>query len=132
MSALELSTRLKSLSEANRSISQLVSRLSKLSTPDPQTTTSTQLPENESQVRADLSAEIHQSLKDLEEDFELARQEAEDLTTTGSWSSGARKSNSERDRERVAVATQVERLGEELKLYTCTCITRSTTSTNAF
>ena len=109
MSALDINVRLKSLSEANRNISQLISRLSKLSSSsDPQT--------DDSQVRIELSAEIHQSFKELEEEFELVKQEAEDITTTGSWSSGARRSNAERDKERVAVATQVERLGEELKL----------------
>ena len=109
MSALDINTRLKSLSEANRSISQLISRLSKLSpSPDPQT--------EESQDRVELSADIHQSFKELEEEFELVKQEAEDITTAGSWSSGARRSNSEKDKERVAVATQVERLGEDLKL----------------
>ena len=108
MSALDINSRLKSLSEANRGVSQLISRLAKISSPDSQT--------DENQVRIELSAEIHQTFKELEEDFELIKQEAEDYTTTGSWSSGARRSNSERDKERVAIATQVERVGEDLKL----------------
>ena len=110
MSALDINTRLKSLSEANRGVSQLISRLSNLSsTPDSQP--------DENQVRIELSTEIHQTFKELEEDFELVKQEAEDYTTTGSWSSGARRNNFERDKERVAIAAQVERLGEDLKLY---------------
>lgn len=118
MSALEINTRLKALSEANRNISQLVARLSKLSTPDSQNKDLASLAENESQVRADLSTEIHQGLKELEEDFELARQEAEDLYLSSNWNAGARRSTTEKDRERITIATQVERLGEELKLYT--------------
>lgn len=110
MSTLDINARLESLSETRRGISQLISRLSKLSTsPNPQT--------DENQVRVELSAEIHQSFRELEEEFELVKQEAEDITSVGSWRSGARKSNAERDRERVAIVTQVERLGEDLKLY---------------
>ena len=112
MSALDLQTRLKSLSENLRTTSQSISRLSKLSS---SASSPPQL--NPAQIRLELSTEIHQSFKELEEDYELLKQEAEDFTVTSSWSSGARRSTSEKDAERAHIATQVERLAEDLKLY---------------
>ena len=110
MSVHEIATRLKSLSETNKS---LTSRISQFTRPSDNQSSETTI---DIQARAELSAEIHQELKELEEEFELAKQEAEDITVVGSWSSGARRANEERDRERVAIAGQVERLGEDLKL----------------
>ena len=119
MSTQSLHARLKSLAEANCSVSQLIARLARLaSSADPTQT-------DDGQVRAELSAEIQASLKELEQEFELAKQDAEDVTSAGSisgsanWGSGSqhRRRDSERDRERVTIATQVERVSEDLKLY---------------
>lgn len=112
MSVHEITTRLKHLSETNRALQPRIFSLAKLSTSETQASDFG----NESKLRVELSTEIHQELKDLDEEFELIKQEAEDITTTGSWSSGARRANEDRDRERVTIAGQVERLGEDLKL----------------
>ena len=109
MTTQEISTRLKSLSDSNRDISQLISKLSKLSS-------SSEAGIDESEVRVELSSEIHQSLKELEEDFELVRQEAEEVANSASWSSGARRKEGEKERDRVNIITQTERLKEDLKL----------------
>ena len=119
MSAQAIHTRLKSISEVNRSVSQLILRLGRLASA-PETSHS-----DDGQVRIELSAEIQASLKELEQEFELVKQDAEDVAGSGAiigapsnWSSAAthRRRDSEKDRERVAIATQVERVGEELKL----------------
>lgn len=65
----------------------------------------------------ELSAEIHQSLKEQEDDFDLLRQEVEDQTNSVDWSSSAGPRGSGRDRERTDLASQITRLGEDLKLY---------------
>ena len=112
MTPQELSSSLKSLSEAHREASTLITRLSKLSsTPD---TNPSQADETDNRV--ELSTEIHQSLKEQEEELEILRQEVEDLTSSGHWVAGARRQDSEKDRERLTLITQVERLDEDLKL----------------
>ena len=80
----------------------------------------------------ELSAEIHDSLKALEEELELARQEVEDFLgfSSGNSSSvgsafGARRSDSRKDRERESekhgersrVAVLLARLTEDLRSY---------------
>ena len=110
MTTQSLTARLKSLSDSARGTSQLILRLAKLApSPDSQDL-------NESEVRLELGSEIHASLKELEEEFELVKQEAEDVTGSATWGSGARRFDSEKERERVAVVTHVERLGEDLRL----------------
>ncbi|MCJ1380339.1 hypothetical protein MMC17_003442 [Xylographa soralifera] len=112
MTTQELNSRLKSLSEALREVSSLITKLSKLSAPS---NNSSPHPD-EAESRVELSAEIHQSLKEQEEDYDLLKQEVEDLDSGGSWASGARRRDSEKDRERITLLTQLERLGEDLKL----------------
>jgi hypothetical protein len=105
MTTYELSSRLKSLTESHREVSQLITKLSKLSPRSDQ----------EDQIdRVELSTEIHESLKVLEEDFELFKQEAEDITKS---SVAARRREPDTDRERLQLITQIERLGEDLKVY---------------
>jgi len=112
MTAQELQSRLKSLFEAHREAAVLISRLSKLGA---QSGTDSPHPDD-SESRVELSAEIHQSLKEQEEEYELLKQDVEDYTSGDSWGSGARRWDSEKDRDRIGVVTQVERLGEDLKL----------------
>ena len=112
MTTQELNHHLKALSEAHRNIQQLITRLSKL----PAQLGSSSPDADESDARVELSAEIHQSLKEQEEDLELVRQEVEDLTSDSSWGSGSRRRDSEKDKDRVALITQVERIGEDQKL----------------
>ena len=110
MTPQELSASLKSLSEAQKEASALITRLSKLS-PSPDTQV------DEADDRVELSAEIHQSLKEQEEELELLKQGVEDITNTGPWASTARRRDPAKEQERLTLVTQVERLDEDLKLY---------------
>lgn len=112
MTTQELSSRLKSLSEAHRETIQLINRLSKF----PSSPGSSPANPADGDARVELSAEIHQSLKEQEEDYELLKQEVEDITSGGVWGSGTRRGDSEKDKERVALVSQVERLGGDLKV----------------
>ncbi|KAK4698174.1 protein transport protein SEC20, partial [Lecanoromycetidae sp. Uapishka_2] len=112
MSSQTLYVRLAPLFESLKQTQQLITRLSKLPA---QPGSSPSNPE-EGDARVELSAEIHQSLKEQEEDFELIRQEVEDQTNTSSRSAHARRRDSGRDRERTNLATHVARLGEDLKI----------------
>lgn len=115
MNAQALNARLPTLFESLKQTQQLISRLSKLPA---QPGSSPSSPE-EGDARVELGAEIHQSLKEQEEDFELLRQEFEDQTNVSGWSSGAKRRDSARDREKTDLASQVTRLGEDLKMYDC-------------
>ena len=109
MSVADIQIRLRPLFEENKRISALTTKLAKLSAP-----ADGAVPE-EGESRVELSAEIHQSLKDLEEDFEGLKQEADDLTATAT-ATAARRRDPAKEQERVAVATQVGRLGEDIRL----------------
>ncbi len=113
MNAQALNARLTPLFESLKQTQQLISRLSKLPT---QLGSSPSDPED-GDARVELSAEIHQSLKEQEEDFELLRQEVEDQTNSSDWSSSARRRGSGRDKEKTDLASQITRLGEDLKMY---------------
>ena len=103
----DLSSRLKSLSESHRDTVRLIQRLSNFS------------PSNASaeddETRLELGAEIHQSLKDQDEELELLRQGTEDLFSADTWNSSRRR-DSEKNKDRVGLVTQVDRLAEDLKL----------------
>ena len=71
-----LAARLTSLSESNKAVVQLIQRLAKLDfQPGSQPLDSP----DDGDVRLELSAEIHESLKSIEEELELLRQEVEDI-----------------------------------------------------
>ncbi|EON62001.1 hypothetical protein W97_01220 [Coniosporium apollinis CBS 100218] len=110
MSTQSLLSRLDALSEANKSTLQLIQRLSKL-TFQPG---STALNGDGDDVRVELSSEIHESLRQQEQEFELLKQEAEDFTSVEPLG-GRHRRDSERDRERSRISVQVARLGEDLK-----------------
>ena len=61
----------------------------------------------------ELSAEIHESLKSIEEELELLRQEVEDITLHGAAVS--RRRDSTRDSERSRLAVLLARLTEDLR-----------------
>lgn len=107
-----LTSRLHTLLQAHKQTSQLITRLSKL----PVQPGSLASDPSEGDARLELSEEIHQSLKEQEEELELLRQEFEDLTNTTIWVSGRRR-DSDRDREKNNLAAQVARFGEDLKTY---------------
>lgn len=112
MTTQELNSRLNTLSEALHEAFSHITKLSKLSTH-----LGSQATKADDEVsRVELGAEIHQSLKEQEEDYELLKQEVDDLDTSGIWGSGSRRRNSEKDTDRLNLTTQVARLGEDLKL----------------
>ena len=111
MSTQELNARLTSLFDAHKQTLHLINRLAKL----PAQPGSAPLSSDSADARLELGAEIHQSLKEQEEDFELLRQEVEDQTNSASLSSAARRKDSEKERERTDLAAQVTRLGENLR-----------------
>ncbi|KAF9736296.1 hypothetical protein PMIN04_007443 [Paraphaeosphaeria minitans] len=103
-----LTTRLTDLSDSNKAIQQLIQRLAKLDfQPGSQP-----LNAEEGDIRLELSAEIHESLKGVEEDLELLRQEVEDVVGTGS---SGRRRDSVRDGERSRLAVLLARLTEDLR-----------------
>ncbi|KAJ4345247.1 Protein transport protein sec20 [Didymosphaeria variabile] len=103
-----LTTRLTALSDSNKAVQQLIHRLAKLDfQPGSQP-----LNADEGDVRLELSAEIHESLKAIEEELELLNQEVEDLV--GAGSSGRRR-DSVREGERSRLAVLLARLTEDLR-----------------
>ncbi|KAL8905323.1 MAG: hypothetical protein Q9207_002714 [Kuettlingeria erythrocarpa] len=112
MSLQGLSARLQPLFDAHKQTLHLIYRLSKL----PASPALSSLDREAGDARLELSTEIHQSLKEQEEEVELLRQEFEDQTNTASWNSRTRRKGSERETERTHLAAEVARLGEEQKL----------------
>ncbi len=105
-----LINRLSALSESNKSLQHLIQRLAKLDfQPGSQP-----LNAEEGDVRLELSAEIHESLKQIEEELELLRQEVEDVVDGGAGGRDRRR-NSERESERSRVAVLLARLTEDLR-----------------
>ena len=109
MSLQYVNARLQPLNDAHKQTVQLIHRLSKHSV----TPGSSPL---DADARLELSAEIHQNLKEQEEELELLRQEVEDQAITTGWTSAARKRNGGKEREHTEVIAQVARLTEDLKL----------------
>ena len=105
-----LTKRLNALSESNKAIGQLIQRLAKLDfQPGSQPLDSAE----EGDVRLELSAEIHESLKGIEEELELLRQEVEDVTLQRGIT--GRRRDSSKDSERSRLAILLARLTEDLK-----------------
>lgn len=111
MNTQALSARLTPLFDAHKQTLNLIHRLSKL----PAQPGSSPLNSDAGDPRVELSAEIHQSLKEQEEEFELVRQELEDQTGGGTWTNSSRRRDSVKDKERATLAVQVTRLGEDLR-----------------
>ena len=112
MSAQTLNVRLSQLSESLKETQHSITRLGK---PHCQPGSSLHSPE-EGDVRVELTAEIHQSLKEQEEDLDLIRQEFEDQRSTTGWVSNSRGRDSGREKETSDLAAQVTRLGEDFKM----------------
>ncbi|KAF2756737.1 Sec20 domain-containing protein [Pseudovirgaria hyperparasitica] len=104
-----LSSKLTTLSESNKTISTLVHRLGKLNFQPG----STPLHGDEGDVRVELSSEIHDNLKQQEEELELLKQEVEDVSA-GSRAPNKRR-DSEKNRDKARLVVQVARLEEDLK-----------------
>lgn len=107
MTTAQLSQQLSQLFESLKSTNALITRLSKLSFQP-----GSEPLDAENTVRIELAQDIHDGLKQLEEDLELLKQESEDLDTR---SGHGRRRDSERDREGTRLNAQVARLGEDLR-----------------
>ncbi|USP77255.1 hypothetical protein yc1106_04529 [Curvularia clavata] len=104
-----LTTRLNALAESNKAVGQLIQRLAKLDfQPGSQP-----LDPAEGDIRLELGAEIHETLKGIEEELELLRQEVEDVTLQGGIA--GRRRDSSKDSERSRLAVLLARLTEDLK-----------------
>lgn len=107
-----LATRLTALSEQNKTVGQLIQRLAKL---DFQPGSQPLDGSDDGDVRLELSAEIHETLKGIEEELELLRQEVEDITQhTGAV---GRRRDSAKENERSRLAVLLARLTEDLRSY---------------
>jgi protein transport protein SEC20 len=105
-----LTARLNTLSESNKAVGQLIQRLAKL---DFQPGSQPLDTAEEGDVRLELSAEIHETLKGIEEELELLRQEVEDVTLQRGIT--GRRRDSTKDSERNRLAVLLARLTEDLK-----------------
>jgi hypothetical protein len=105
MASPDISTTLSSLITAHKQTLHLIHRLQRLPA-HPGTYTS------ESDARTELSAEIHQNLKEQEEELELLKQEVE-----GDSNGGARRRISEKALERDRIVSTAAKLEEDLKAY---------------
>ncbi|KAH9809193.1 Sec20 [Teratosphaeria destructans] len=103
----QLSHHLAQLHDSLKATNALITRLAKLtfqpgSEPDNSGTT----------VRLELSQDIHDTLKQLEEELELLKQEVEDATVAAA---PQKRRESEKQREGARLSAQVLRLEEDLK-----------------
>lgn len=106
---VQLSQQLSQLSDSLKSTNALITRLSKLSFQP-----GSEPLEGEGSVRVELAQDVHDNLKQLEEELELLKQEAEDITASNTGGSVRRK-DSDREREKARLSAQVARLGEDLR-----------------
>ena len=112
MSIQDLQSRLIALSDTLRQIQQLINRLSKY--PSEPGTSSSNIEKGD--ARIELSTEIHHSLREQEEKFELLRQEIEDQAIYSGWQPIVESNQIREKGERTELATELKRLGEDLRL----------------
>ena len=113
MKAQALQARLTPLFDSLKQTQLLINRLSKVS----DRPVSAPSDADEGDARVELSAEIHQTLKEQEEEFELLRQEFEYQTSSSICSSTGSLRGTGRERFSTDLAARVTRLGEDLKTY---------------
>ena len=109
MTTRELSNQLTALSDSVRTTFQLIGRLSKLNL------TPGSIPQDgdrDTDVRIELTQDIHEGLKQHEEILDLLKQESDDLNAPHARHS---RRDSVRDTERARIAALIARLGEDLK-----------------
>ncbi len=109
MSFETLVERLDALQESNSQLKELIKRLATINFQPG----SVPLDEGNRNVLDELTLEIHQTLKDQEEDFELLQEEVEE------WDAGMRrKQRQELDKEKDRFEDDLKRSVKELKRYT--------------
>ncbi|KAK5144223.1 Protein transport protein sec20 [Rachicladosporium monterosium] len=115
MTTTHLLEQLTQLSDSLKQTNTLITRLAKLSFQpgsEPLDTT------DSNTVRIELAQDIHDALKQLEEDLELLKQDADDFTSLPNSASGHKRRESktgEKERERARVSAQITRLSEDLR-----------------
>ncbi|KAK4550186.1 hypothetical protein LTR36_003153 [Oleoguttula mirabilis] len=107
MTTTPLAQQLTQLADSLKGTNALITRLSKLAFQP-----GSEPLDSENSVRIELSQDIHDGLKQLEEDLELLKQEAEDFTA---GSGPHKRRDSEKDRDQARLSAQVARLGEDLR-----------------
>ena len=105
MSLEALQERLTALHNTTKQVEELIHRLANIKFQPG----SIPLDDEDGDVGAELSSEIHQTLKEQAEDLELLGQEAQDLPSG--------RPGSDRERDKVELSSRVTRAGQELKLY---------------
>ncbi|GAB1732840.1 hypothetical protein NU195Hw_g2644t1 [Hortaea werneckii] len=108
-STLQLAHQLTTLTDALKTTNALIARLARLSFHP-----GSEPLDTENSVRVELAQDIHDSLKQLEEDLELLQQEIDDDGHSAT-ASKARRETSDRERERGRIAANATRLGEDLR-----------------
>src|SRR5271169_4189203 len=105
MSLQALQERLTALQTTTKQVEELIHRLANIKFQPG----SIPLDDEDGDVSAELSAEIHQTLKEQAEDLELLDQEIQDLPSG--------RPGSDRERDKEDLSSRVTRAGQELKLY---------------
>jgi len=105
MSLQVLQERLTALQNTTKQIEELIHRLANIKFQPG----SVPLDDEDGDVSAELSSEIHQTLKEQAEDLELLDQEAQDLPSG--------RPGSDREKDKDELISSVTRSGQELKLY---------------
>jgi protein transport protein SEC20 len=105
MSLQVLQERLTALQNTTKQIEELIHRLANIKFQPG----SVPLDDEDGDVSAELSSEIHQTLKEQAEDLELLDQEAQDLPSG--------RPGSDREKDKAELISRVTRAGQELKLY---------------
>lgn len=117
MSTSSLSADAAQLTDALRATSQQIARFSK-SGPQPQRPLQDTEPgddqEDDSDARAEIASDIHESLKQHEESLELLSLEIEDLNVQGIRLAST---NTDEGRSWIQLVARVSRLGEDLRQY---------------
>ncbi|KAI7160863.1 hypothetical protein D0869_00986 [Hortaea werneckii] len=108
-STLQLAHQLTALTDALKTTNALITRLARLSFQP-----GSEPLDTENSVRVELAQDIHDSLKQLEEDLELLQQEVDDDGHSAT-ASKARRETTDRERERGRITANVTRLGEDLR-----------------
>jgi protein transport protein SEC20 len=105
MSLQALQERLTTLQNTTKQVEELIHRLANIKFQPG----FIPLDDEDGDISAELSSEIHQTLKEQAEDLELLDQEVQDLPSG--------RPGSDREKDKAELSTRVTRTGQELKLY---------------
>ena len=127
-SSQQIFVRVDALQTSIKETLQLIQRLATLHPDDSDTNSQEALGDT---YRADLAAEIHDGLKQHEEEFEMIQQDTEDIVGVASHDTRSRRSGNhvtkrdqERERESAELLARTSKLSEDLRLYVTLTIRR--------